>query len=108
MLYGWLHCTLGDVLLTLGSFWMVSLFSHSRRWFLNISRLNFISFIMIGVAGTIISERVNVYILKSWTYTPSMPIVPWLDVGLTPFLQWIVIPPVVVLSLRHHFLSGQK
>jgi hypothetical protein len=54
MLYGWVHCTLGDVLLTLGSFWVVSIFSRSRRWFLKLNRLNFIGFIMVGIIGTVI------------------------------------------------------
>lgn len=41
----------------------------------------------------------NVTVLRSWTYTDSMPIVQLGEtgIGLTPLLQWIVVP---VLSLR--------
>jgi len=108
MLYGWLHRTLGDVMITIGSFWIVSMMSHNRRWFLKLTRLNFIGFIMIGVIPTVISERVNVHILKSWAYNKSMPIIPWLKVGLTPLLQWMVIPPAIVSLVRHHLLLDQK
>jgi hypothetical protein len=108
MLYGWIHCTLGDVLLTLLSFWVVSIFSCNRRWSMKLNRLNFIGFIMIGIIGTVISERVNVHILKSWAYNQSMPIIPWLNVGLTPILQWVIIPPVAILLVRHHFLLDQE
>jgi len=108
MLYGWIHCTFGDVLLTLGSFWLVSIVSHTRRWPVKLNRLNFIGFIMIGIIGTVISERINVHLLNSWSYNQSMPVIPWLKVGLTPFLQWIVIPPVAILLVRHHFMLEQE
>lgn len=107
-LYGWIHCTLGDVLLTLMSFWLVSIMRRNRTWPMSLNRLNFVVFIVAGVAGTVLSERVNVYSLKSWSYKESMPIIPWVDVGLTPLLQWIIIPPAVILLIRHHLLLHQE
>lgn len=65
MLYGWIHCTLGDVILTMVSFWTVSLISRTRRWLLRLTPSNCISFIMLGLVYTVISERLNVYIFKS-------------------------------------------
>jgi hypothetical protein len=103
MLYHWLHCTLGDVVLSLGSFWLVSLAWRTRKWFLRLNGLNFLSFIIVGVVWTIIREWVNVYILKSWDYNKIMPIIPWAKVGLTPVLQWIVIPPIVLFIIKHYF-----
>lgn len=108
MLYGWVHCTLGDVLITLGSFWLVSLVSRSRRWFLQLNRLNFIGFIMIGIVYTVFSEWLNAQIFKSWAYNESMPIIPFLKVGLTPFFQWIIVPPAVILLVRHHLLLDKE
>ncbi len=108
MLYGWIHCTFGDVILTLVSFWLVSAATRNRRWFLDLKGVNFIGFIMIGVIATVISERVNVHLLKSWAYNDLMPIIPLLKVGLTPLLQWMVIPTVVLLLVRHHLLLEQE
>lgn len=65
-------------------------------------------FIMIGLVATVISERVNVYLFKSWSYNALMPVIPWIRAGLTPFLQWMILPPVVILLVRHHLLSDQK
>src|SRR4030067_2901999 len=48
MLYGWFHCTLGDVILTIGSFWLVSAASRSRKWLLKVKRFNFFVFIFVG------------------------------------------------------------
>ena len=108
MLYGWLHCTFGDVILTLGSFWFVSMISRDRRWFLKMSRLSFTGFILVGLVYTVFSEWTNVHILKSWGYGELMPIIPVMKVGLAPFLQWIVIPSVVILLVRHYFLLNQE
>ena len=108
MLYGWVHCTFGDVILTLVSFWLVCAANRNRRWFLHLNGLNLIGFITIGVVGTVISERVNVHLLKSWAYNELMPIIPWLKVGLTPFLQWMIIPPIAILLVRRHLLLHQE
>jgi hypothetical protein len=108
MLYGWIHCTLGDVVITLGSFWLVSILSRNRRWFSRLNKVSFVSFIMVGLVYTLFSEWLNVHIFKSWAYNELMPIVPWTKIGLTPLLQWMVLPPVVMLLVRHHFLLEQE
>lgn len=105
MLYGWIHCTFGDVLLTIISFWLISLASQNRKWFFHLNRLNLGGFVLVGIIFTIISERVNIHVLRSWTYNQSMPLIPFLEVGLTPLLQWLMIPPFIILLVRHHLLS---
>lgn len=108
LIYGWLHCTLGDVIITVGAFWLVSLINRNRRWFLSLSRMNFVGFIMIGVVYTFFSEQANVHLYRSWAYNESMPIIPWTGVGLLPVIQWMVVPTVTILILRHYCLLVQK
>ena len=109
MLYGWVHCTIGDVLITLGTYWVVSLLSLNRRWFLDLKRekLKFIGFIILGVSYTSLSEWLNVHIFRSWGYNETMPLIPWLHLGLTPLLQWAIVPPIVLLLVRHYLLSNR-
>lgn len=107
MLYGWIHCTLGDVLLTLWFFWIVSLLSRNRKWFLRMKGWNFFVFIGFGAAYTIYSEHVNVHVFQSWAYNEAMPIIPWIKVGLTPILQWMVIPFGAILLTRHHLMAEE-
>ncbi len=107
MLYGWLHCTLGDVMITLASFWLVSLVSRSRRWLLSLNKMNYLCFIMIGAVYTVFSEWANVQVFKSWGYNETMPIIPLTGIGLTPVLQWIVVPSVVIFLARHHLIISQ-
>ena len=108
MLYGWIHCTLGDVIITIGSFWLISILSRNRRWFLVLGRVNFTGFIMVGILYLILSETLNVSIWKSWSYNKLMPVIPYIKVGLTPFLQWIIVPPAVILLVRHHLQLNQE
>lgn len=43
------------------------------------------------MAYTILSERYNL-LYGSWAYSPLMPFVPWIEVGLSPLLQWLCVP----------------
>jgi len=48
--------------------------------------------ILLGAAYTVFSEWLNVDIRRSWSYTAAMPVLPVLGTGLTPLLQWVVVP----------------
>lgn len=52
---------------------------------------------LVGVGYTIYSEWMNVYVKGTWAYSDLMPIVPGLDVGASPLVQWIVLPSVAIL-----------
>lgn len=51
-----------------------------------------------GVAYTAWSEFNNAIIRRTWTYTDAMPLVPGLEIGLTPMLQWILVPTAALLA----------
>ena len=94
------HCTLGDVMISLGSFWLVALISKSRIWFLNPTKKKLLLFIAFGVSYTIFSEIKNVSLNKLWAYSDFMPVIPYIDVGIVPLIQWIIIPPLLVFIVR--------
>ena len=48
--------------------------------------------IALGVAYAILSEWLNVKVWRSWAYAPAMPVLPGIGTGLTPLLQWIIVP----------------
>jgi len=50
--------------------------------------------VTLGLAYTIYSEWRNVVVRGSWTYSRLMPVVPPLDTGLSPLLQWLIVPVV--------------
>jgi len=54
----------------------------------------------LGVGATIVLERLQTQVWRGWTYADAMPIVPWLEVGLSPLLQWTLLPPVMLAVAR--------
>ena len=100
ILYGLVHCTLGDLLILLSIFWLVSILNRSRHWIFSPSMPNIVLFTVIGLAYTIFSEILNTRIKGTWGYTELMPIVPVIEIGGMPFLQWLLIPPVSIWLMQ--------
>jgi len=49
---------------------------------------------------TIFSEWLNIVVRASWAYSPLMPVVHLINIGLSPLLQWIVIPAAALYAAR--------
>lgn len=88
-----LHCTAGDILIAIttlvgalvfvGSGWPIARVSYRRVAAITI---------VFGVAYTIFSEWLNIEVREAWAYSELMPVVPFLDAGLSPLLQWVLLP----------------
>ena len=103
LLNGWLHCVMGDIIITVVAFWIISLINRNRKWFLKMNTFNFTGFVAIGLVYTFYSEHKHLFHFKDWAYNESMPLVPFTGIGLTPVLQWLFIPPIIILFVRHYF-----
>ena len=90
-----LHCTLGDVLIILGSYWIVAWLVRNRYWVLDLRIRNVVGFTLLGLGYTIVSEWINVDIRGAWGYGAAMPRVPWIGTGVAPFVQWMFLPPLI-------------
>lgn len=100
-----LHCTAGDVLIGINSAIVALLLAaalyrstHPPVWAIGLI------FVLIATAYTIYSEWLNVFVRKSWSYSELMPTIPPLGTGLSPLLQWIIVPAVTIwiAKLRRH------
>lgn len=98
--YGLIHCTLGDLLILLIVYETVVLLSRNRHWYTGTIFANGALFTLLGVAYTVFSELMNVRVKGTWGYTDVMPIVPFLGTGGAPFLQWLLIPPIILWLMR--------
>jgi len=101
------HCTGGDVLITTATFAVAAaLARHFRRppfgW-----RMVFTA-IVLGGGYTIFSEWLNVEIRRSWSYTAAMPVVPFLGTGLTPLLQWLIVPGLALAIIGYRYRRGHR
>lgn len=94
------RATAGDVVIALGAFWAVSTSCRSRRWVLDPTRAQLAGFIAVGVVVTTVMEWLATHAWDRWTYGSSMLVVPGIEIGVAPLLQWIVVPPIVIWFVR--------
>jgi hypothetical protein len=99
------RATLGDVGMALAAFWVASLAARSRDWLLRPSLIPVVAFLAVGIILTIAFEYHATRIALRWTYAVAMPRMPPFGTGLSPLLQWLVIPPVVIWLARRHLLG---
>ena len=94
--------TVGDAVIMLLSYWTVSGIARSKDWIFTPSRKQLSLFVAIGVLITATIEwlATHGYWVQSWKYSPAMPVVPGIGIGISPLLQWIVLPLVAVWFVR--------
>ncbi|MCR9193855.1 MAG: hypothetical protein NXH88_03930 [Hyphomonas sp.] len=93
--------TIGDVGFALTAFWITALAARSRRWIAHPKLWQIGLFLGVGIALTVGFEYYYTEVSLRWTYSELMPRVPPFGTGLSPLIQWIVVPLLVVsLSLR--------
>jgi hypothetical protein len=100
ILYGLAHCTFGDLLILLAAYEIVALLRRNRGWYLTHAVSGAVLFTLLGAGYTIYSEILNVRIKGTWGYTELMPLVPGIDIGGMPLLQWLLIPPILLWLMR--------
>lgn len=97
-----LHCTAGDILIAIGALVAALLLAGDRAWparrFYPVAALA----LPFGLAYTIYSEWLNVSVRGAWAYAAAMPTSPisGFDLGVTPVLQWIIVPAAALALLR--------
>ena len=102
-----IHCTSGDVLITTANFAVAAALAQQFRWSLFGWRM-VLSAIMLGAGYTIFSEWLNVEILRSWSYAASMPVLPLLGTGLTPLLQWVIVPALSLAIIGYRYRRARR
>ena len=91
------HCTLGDVLIAAISLIAALIFCAGKNWPQErYWRVAFVTGAM-GVLYTVFSEWNNTVVTLSWAYSSWMPTL-W-GIGLSPVLQWLLIPALVFWRL---------
>ena len=102
-----MSATFGDVGFALTAFWVACLTARRRDWMLRPTRFSAAIFVAVGIVLTVGFEYYYTSISLRWTYSELMPLVPPLGTGLSPLLQWIFVPPLVIWLTRRHLLGAQ-
>jgi len=92
MTWAALHCAGGDLLIASGALLLAVILAGGRGWpqerFLRVA----VTSTALGVSYTAWSEWLNTSVKGAWSYSEWMPVIPGIDIGLSPIAQWLVIP----------------
>ena len=94
IVFAGVHCTGGDILIAVSTLIIALLSLGSAAWpaerFGPVAALT----IVLGVGYTTFSEWLNIVVRAAWAYSDLMPVFSFFGfhVGLSPLLQWIVVP----------------
>jgi len=102
-----LHCTGGDILITAVTLAAAAALARLFCWRPFGWRM-VCTAIALGATYTIFSEWMNVEIRRTWSYTAAMPVLPLLGTGLTPLLQWVVVPGLAFAIIAGWDLRRQR
>jgi len=93
------HCTAGDIAIGAAALIMVLVLGRERAVAQWCWRRIAVWTALAGAAYTVFSEWNNTAILGSWAYSGLMPTleVAGIDIGLSPLLQWLVLPPLALV-----------
>jgi hypothetical protein len=97
------HCTVGDGVITVLSFWIVSALRGSRYWLLKSTWKLTLMFTTLGLIYTFISENYRVQIAK--VYGVSILVIPGVGISWLPLLQWAILPSLVLYMTKRHILG---
>jgi hypothetical protein len=93
-----LHCSLGDVVIALAMFALAGIVLRRADWPASRPWAGGTIVVIGAMVFTAWSEWFNVYRAGSWGYAASMPMI--LGIGLSPLLQWLILPPVMIRAYR--------
>lgn len=86
------HSTGGDLLIAMSTLLLALFLVGGHAWPSERAGRVLLLAVVSGVAYTIFSEWLNIVIRAAWAYRDIMPVVPIINAGLTPLLQWIIVP----------------
>jgi len=94
------HCTAGDVLIALAALSVSLIVVGSKNWpgerYWQVTLVT----VALGLGYTVYSEWLNVAVRGNWAYAPAMPVVPLVGTGLSPLLQWVIVPALALAGAR--------
>lgn len=108
--YEWHHilffvlASVADVIMVLIIYFGFALIYKNALWVKNLKTNRIILLVLTGGTGAILAEIRHVSI-GTWSYADTMPLIPVVNVGLSPVLQFMILP---ILIYRLSFYKQVK
>lgn len=102
-----IYCSFGDALYILLYYLFVGILSKNTRWIVRPEARHLAVMMLLGFLTAIIVEK-HALTTGRWGYQEFMPIVPVLDIGLTPFIQLALLGPLTCLIAAKMFSDKQN
>lgn len=91
-----MHCTAGDLMIAAAALVSALVLVGHRDWPSDAFTRVAVVALVIGVGYTFYSEWLNVVVRKNWAYSNLMPTLPIFGTGVSPLLQWLIVPAVAL------------
>lgn len=92
-----IHCTAGDGLIAAGALAFGWLITGRPPFDTPVPASLIVSAVVAGLSFTLFSEWRNTQVTHAWTYSGLMPLIPGIGIGLTPVLEWVMLPTGALL-----------
>ncbi|MGY3053114.1 hypothetical protein ACVWYG_001311 [Pedobacter sp. UYEF25] len=104
--YSWAHilfcllASVADAIMVLLIYFALALVYRKPLWIQNLTPNGIVSLILAGFIGAVLAETRHLSI-GTWRYADIMPVIPILNVGLSPVVQFMILPLLIyTLSLK--------
>ena len=95
--------SVADAVMVLLIYFVLSIVYKDPLWIKHLNLESILMLLMIGGIGAILAEMRHLS-QGNWAYAPSMPILPFVNAGLSPVLQFMFLP-VLSYYLSFYFLK---
>ena len=102
-----MSATFGDAGFAMTAFVVTSISARTRHWYRSPAAAQYMLYIGIGIGLTVGFEYYYTQVSLRWTYSNLMPLVPPFGTGLSPLLQWLIVP-LATLWLTRTQIAGIK
>ena len=91
-----LHCSAGDILIALCAWAFAVVVAGRPEWPIETFGRVALLTLAVGLGYTGFSEWLNTAVRHSWSYSELMPVIPGLELGWSPVLQWVAVPALAL------------
>lgn len=99
------HGTMGDLFISAAALTVSLAVFGDRQWPVLGFRRVAIATVLFGLGYTIYSEWISVVVRHTWAYSSLMLTLPPFGTGLSPLLEWIIVP-ILAFFVTHRFTAG--